>query len=107
MCMHLSLHVKCPIFLLDFNQIWIRLTYFNRIVQHKTSWKSVQKEPSLYMRTGIKKLKGAFPDFANANYNIHIDSILNAITYAATHWRSNDWIQNNMFVQNKDSSPSH
>ena len=37
------------------------------------------------MRTGIKKLKGAFPDFANANYNIHIDSILNAITYAATH----------------------
>jgi len=37
------------------------------------------------IRTGMKKLKGAFPVFATANYDIHIHSLFNVITYAATH----------------------
>jgi hypothetical protein len=122
MCVHLGLHVKCPTFLIDFKQIWIRLTHFNplnaelnpichllalsgghhilhvrgirvnRTVQQKTSRKSVQRKPSLYMRTGMTKLKRRFSRFCDydqktANYFIHILSLFNVITYsyAAIH----------------------
>ena len=54
----------------------------------------------------MKKLKSTFPDFANAPYKTVNYDIFNVITYAATHWRSND-LKQNIFVPNKDSSPSH
>jgi hypothetical protein len=55
----LGLHVKCPIFLCDFNQIWSFLTEFSKSPQYKISRKCVQCEPRFYMRkdgrTDMKK----------------------------------------------------
>jgi hypothetical protein len=38
---NINLHVKCPLFLSDFNQIWIFSTDFHRSVQHQISRKSI------------------------------------------------------------------
>jgi hypothetical protein len=48
---YLGLHVVCPIFLSDFNQIWILSTGFNGSLQHRTSRQSVQFAPSWYTQT--------------------------------------------------------
>ena len=48
---YLVLHVKRPIFLSDFNQIWILRTVFNKNPQYRNSRKSVQWTPCWYMRT--------------------------------------------------------
>ena len=42
---YLGLHVKFPIFMPDFNQIWDFSTYFHVSPQHQISLKSVQWEP--------------------------------------------------------------
>ena len=47
----LSLHVKCPIWSSDFNQIYSFSTRFRRSSQYKISRKSVQWEPPWYKRT--------------------------------------------------------
>jgi len=44
---YLSLHIMCPIFLSDCNQIWI-LWQIWMSLQHKFSWKSVPSKPSWY-----------------------------------------------------------
>jgi hypothetical protein len=48
---YLSLHVECPIFLLDFNQIFIFSTDFHRSFQYQVSRKFVEWEPRWYMMT--------------------------------------------------------
>ena len=45
------LHVKCPIFLPDFNQIWIFSTDFHETPQHQISRKSIQWEQRRHMPT--------------------------------------------------------
>ena len=47
----IGLHVKCPLFLSDFNENWILLIYFRKMVDYHISWKSAQWEPSFSMRT--------------------------------------------------------
>jgi hypothetical protein len=44
--MSIYLHVKDPLFLPDFNQTWIFLADFLKILNHQISWTSVQWEPS-------------------------------------------------------------
>jgi hypothetical protein len=34
------LHVKCPLFLLDFNETWIFSTYYQKILRCQVSWKT-------------------------------------------------------------------
>jgi hypothetical protein len=48
---YLGLHVKCPIILSDFNQIWSSLTCFHRSIRYEMSRRSVQLNPRWYMRT--------------------------------------------------------
>jgi hypothetical protein len=48
--MCIGLHVKCPLFLCDFNEIF--MTVCRKIIKYQISWKSVQREPNCYMQTG-------------------------------------------------------
>jgi hypothetical protein len=70
-----GLHVKCPLFLSDFNETWISSTEFRKkIHKYQISWKSFQWEASCSMRAGrrtdgqtdMTKLTVAFRSFANA-----------------------------------------
>ena len=69
-----SLHIKCPLFLWEFNETWISPTDFPKILKYQILWKSAQWEPSCLMRSGSRidrrrdmtKLKVAFRNFANA-----------------------------------------
>ena len=68
--MYISLHVKYPLFLSDFNDAWIFLTDFWKIPKYKISWKSVQWGPSCSMWTDVTKLTVTFCNFANAPKNV-------------------------------------
>ena len=46
-----GLHVKCPIVLYDFNQIWISSKDFHKSPQYQVSRKSVRWDPRSCMRT--------------------------------------------------------
>jgi len=48
---YIGLHVKCPLFLSDFNGTLIFCTDFRNIFKYEISRKSVQWEPSCHMRT--------------------------------------------------------
>jgi hypothetical protein len=66
--MYIGLHVNCPLFLPEFNQIWIFSRDFQNILKHQTPSKSVQWEMSSSMsadgrthrQTLIAKLMVAF-----------------------------------------------
>jgi hypothetical protein len=70
--MYFGLHVKCPLFLSDFNKIWISWTDFPRILKYHISWKSVDLDPCCYMRTQgltdtyVTKLIVVFRNFVKA-----------------------------------------
>ena len=46
--MNLGVHIKCPVFLSDFKQIWIFWTDFSKSFQYRTSRTSLRWEPSWY-----------------------------------------------------------
>jgi len=71
--LYIGLHAKCPLFLLDFNEILTFLTNFLKVFKYQISWKSDEWEPSSMRKEGrtdgqtrITKLKFAFRNFANA-----------------------------------------
>ena len=69
--MYIGLHVKCPLFLPDFDETWIFSTDFRKKSNIKFSRKCVQWEPSCPMltdgQTAITKLIIAFPNSATAH----------------------------------------
>jgi len=71
--MYIDLHVKYPLFLVDFNKTWIFSTGFRKISKYWISQKSTQWEPSCSMRTHgrshMTKLIVAFRNFAKVPLN--------------------------------------
>jgi hypothetical protein len=66
---YIDLHVKCPLFLPDFNETWIFLNSFFLNPQISNFTKIRQAGADLYhagRRTDMTKLKVAFRSFANA-----------------------------------------
>jgi len=64
------LRVKCPIFLSNFNQIWIFSRYFQKSYQYQISRKSVKGSRYLTCgQTDKTKLKDTFRDYANEPKN--------------------------------------
>jgi hypothetical protein len=49
--MYVSLHVQCPLFWSDFNEIWIFLKNLRKILKYKISRKSFPCEPRCFMLT--------------------------------------------------------
>jgi hypothetical protein len=72
--MYNGLHVKFPLFLSDFNDTWIFLTVFRKMLKHKTSWwKSYrsrvvckQMDGRTDGRTDLMKLILTFRNFAKS-----------------------------------------
>jgi hypothetical protein len=48
---YLGVHMKYPLFMSDFNKICLFWADFWNMLKYKLSWKSVQGDPSCYMRT--------------------------------------------------------
>jgi hypothetical protein len=71
--MYTGLHVKCPLFLPDFNQTSIFSTDFRNILKQQTSWISAQWEPSCSMRTDRKH--EAFWNFLKEHKSAFIPNI--------------------------------
>jgi hypothetical protein len=72
--MYISLHVKYPLFVTDFNKTWIFRTDFRKLLKYKISWKSVKWEPSCSMRTyrQTDRHDEALRNLANAPNNEHL-----------------------------------
>jgi hypothetical protein len=57
---YISLHVKNPLFLSDFNETWIILTYFRKIFKYEISRKSMQWGPKLFHADRHDEAKSLF-----------------------------------------------
>jgi len=74
---YIGIHVKCPLFLSDFNETWILLTNFWKIHKYQILWISVKWEPCCSIRTDgqtdrqtdMTKLIVAVHNFANVPKN--------------------------------------
>ena len=76
--MYISLHVKYPLFVTDFNKTWIFRTDFRKLLQYKISWKSVYWEPSCSMRTyrQTDRHDEALRNLANAPNNEDLATVI-------------------------------
>jgi len=48
--MYIGLHVQCPLFLADFNELEFSRQIFEKILKYRIPLKSIQWEPSCSMR---------------------------------------------------------
>ena len=70
--MYKRVHVKCPLYLSDFNETWISSTDFRKLLRYQISLIKTPWEPRFFMfgggeRTDMAKLIVAFRNFANAS----------------------------------------
>jgi hypothetical protein len=70
--MYIDLHLKYPLFFSNFNETWIFLTDFKKILIYQILWKYVPWEVSCAMQMDrhITKLIVTFHIFSNAPKNI-------------------------------------
>jgi hypothetical protein len=67
--MDIGRDVEYPLSSLDFNLTWILSAHFRKILKHWIPWKSVQWEPSCFMRTDWhEKAKSRFSQFYERAY---------------------------------------
>jgi hypothetical protein len=55
-CTYISLHVKYLLFLSDFNETWIFLTEFQKVLKCQISWKSVCWGSCCFRQTDVMKI---------------------------------------------------
>ena len=76
----LRLHVKCPLVLLDFSEIWGFSTDILQIFKYQILYKSVEWEPNCCMRTDrqtdMSTLIVTFRNFANAPKKLKFGPVL-------------------------------
>jgi len=85
-----SLHVKCQLFLSDFNETWTSSTQFRKVLKYKISWKSVQWKPSCSMRTdGHYEANSRFSQFLRKRLKkgLPLPSQWLALLQSAGWWR--------------------
>jgi hypothetical protein len=70
--MYLGLHVKCPILLSNFNQIWSFSTQYFKSSKYQISQKSILETALIH--ADMTKLLGAFRDNVNALQTVRIPS---------------------------------
>jgi hypothetical protein len=85
--MHVRLHVKCPLFLSEFNETWTFSIGFRKILKCKISWKSLNWEPSCSMRKdGRTDGQTGIRDEASSRFSQSCESAKNFIfTSLCTH----------------------
>ena len=66
--MYMGRHIKCPLFLSDFNEIWTFWTAFRKRLRHQISWKFVQWKPSCSMQKDGRAEREDKYDEANSRF---------------------------------------
>ena len=88
---------KVPFILWDFNETWIILTDFRKIIKHRILWKTVRWESSCCMRTDGQRdvaiLIVTFHDYANALKSCYLLRYLLNETVVNCEWQ-NEWKMN-------------
>jgi hypothetical protein len=97
--MYISLHVKHPPVLSDFNKTWFFSTYFPENLKYYISWKSFHGEPSCSMRpdrqTHVTKLILAFRNFAKKRQKDNYFISLSLYSAPQRHLFAQDWRKRN------------
>ena len=91
--MCIGLHVKYPLFLLDFIDTWIFKTDFRKILKYQISWKSVLWETSYSRRldrqADMARLKDALRKFRNMPTNQERDVTKRVEATCSRTWQNN------------------
>ena len=81
--MCIGLHVKCPLFLSDFNETWIVSTNLRKNIEKSNFVKTRPVGTELFHEDGqidITKLTVAFRNFANSPKNTLVRSVITQVT---------------------------